>query len=105
MYMERVAIYIRVASADIEQVEKQNEIMQEWAAKNYVGVYRTYIDNGYSSNTTDRPALQKMLSETQNFDLVVVQSAERLARGVKVFKKITEELAANGKGLKIINLA
>lgn len=101
--MERVAIYIRVASADIEQVKKQNAILQEWARKNYCGVYRTYIDNGYSGNTIDRPAFHEMFNEMDNFDTVVVTDVSRLTRNYKLAAFLMNHLDKYGKRFAYIN--
>lgn len=64
--------YVRVST------EEQNEARQE-VIMDQLGVERVFIDK-ISGKTTDRPALQEMISFVRKDDIVIVESYSRLAR-------------------------
>lgn len=85
--MKKVAIYVRVST--LEQAEKgysideQTERLQKYAEIKDWMVYDTFIDAGFSGASTDRPALQKMISEVDNYNGVLVYKLDRLSRSQK----------------------
>jgi site-specific DNA recombinase len=85
----RVALYIRVS--DEEQVkegysiESQTAVCSRWAADKGHDVVETYVDEGVSSKTLKRPAMQRMIRdiERRKFDLLIFWRLNRLTRTVK----------------------
>jgi site-specific DNA recombinase len=88
------AIYIRVSTQ--EQVENysidvQRERLEAYCKSKGWAIYETYIDGGYSGASTDRPALQQMLSELKKIDVVVVYKLDRLSRSQRDTLSLIEE--------------
>lgn len=94
--VRKVAIYIRVSTDEQkyfgDSLRMQRELLEDWAKKNDYIIYNVYIDDGYSGTTLKRPALQEMLSQSENFDLVIFYRLDRFVRGVKLYYKIMETL-------------
>ena len=73
MYLEigdpmayHVAKYIRLSKEDenegpSQSVTNQNSLLDEFVKQHRLVVYDTYIDDGYSGTTFDRPAFQRMM--------------------------------------------
>lgn len=92
--MTKAAIYIRVSTR--EQVENysipaQTEKLQAYCKAKGWEIQDTYIDGGYSGATTDRPALQRMLSEIKEIDIVVVYKLDRLSRSQRDTLELIED--------------
>lgn len=85
--MKKVAIYVRVST--LEQAEKgysigqQTERLKKYAEIKDWLVYDTFIDAGHSGASLERPALQKMLNEVENYNGVLVYKLDRLSRSQK----------------------
>ncbi len=78
-----VAVYARVST--LEQTENYSISSQVEKIKAYCmakdwTIYDTYIDGGFTGTNIERPALQKMLSEMEHIDAVVVYKLDRLSR-------------------------
>lgn len=81
----RVALYVRVSSQ--EQVEgysigEQTERLEKYADAMGWGVYKIYVDPGYSGGNTNRPGLTTMIKDIEDglIDKVVVYKLDRLSR-------------------------
>lgn len=63
-----------------------------------------YVDAGISGKTTDRAAFQQMMNAARNGEInrIVAMKLDRLARNVKDFLSIVEELKAVGCDLVLI---
>ncbi|MED1603014.1 recombinase family protein [Alkalihalophilus marmarensis] len=90
----KAAIYIRVSTQ--EQVENysidsQKERIEAFCKSKGWSIFDTYIDGGYSGSTMDRPALQKMLNELNEIDVVVVYKLDRLSRSQRDTLTLIEE--------------
>jgi len=104
------ALYIRVSTAD--QAEKGysldtqlSEIRQkatECGAIEFV----EFIDDGYSGEYIDRPALTKLRDglERREFDVVVIYDPDRLARNLAHQLIITEEIEKSGAKLLFVSV-
>lgn len=94
--VRKVAIYIRVSTDEQkyfgDSLRMQRELLENWAKENDYLIYNVYIDDGYSGTTLKRPALQEMLSQSEEFDLVIFYRLDRFVRGVKLYYKIMETL-------------
>lgn len=93
--MKKVAIYIRVSTR--EQAEKgysieaqQEKLINYCKAKDW-NIYDIYIDGGFSGSNIDRPAMQKLLKNINNFDIVLVYKLDRLSRSQKDTLYLIEE--------------
>ena len=86
--------YVRVSSME-QKVDRQ--------LLAYDGADETYIDK-MTGATKDRPDLQRLLTDLQPGDVVVVKSLDRLSRSTKDLLEIAEQIQAAGAGLRILNL-
>lgn len=111
--MSRInAIYVRV-STDGQQtgMESQIRAVKEWCFRNQVTQYEIFADEGISGAKESRPALNRLMTMTENNEVeqVIVFSFSRFARstshllkGLKTFKEhntrfisITESIDTN----------
>ena len=92
----KVALYARVSS--LEQVlhggslAMQEDALNKWAKENGCTVYDTYIDDGHSATTEKRPALQRMIADSEHFDMVIFIKLDRFSRGVRSYYNIMDKL-------------
>lgn len=97
--MKKAAIYARVSTveqANNYSIGEQVEQLQEYCERNGWQIEERYIDSGFSGASTNRPALMKMLSETDYYDVVVVWKLDRLSRSIIDTMTIIErDLLAN----------
>ena len=56
-----------------------------------------YIDDGYSGRKTNRPEYQRMLSEIDRWDVIVVLKMDRIHRNSVNFTNMMDFLGKNGK--------
>jgi site-specific DNA recombinase len=90
----KAALYIRVSTQDqVENysIEVQRERLEALCKAKGWDIYETYVDGGYSGSTLDRPALQKMLSDLKDIDVVVVYKLDRLSRSQRDTLSLIEE--------------
>lgn len=90
----KAALYIRVSTQD--QVENysigiQKERLEALCKSKGWDIFEVYIDGGYSGSTLDRPALQQMLFDLKNIDVVVVYKLDRLSRSQRDTLSLIEE--------------
>lgn len=67
-----------------------------------VKIERTFLDHGYSGGNAERPALKEMLSFVRAEDHIWVYDISRLARSVKDFAEITEQVTQKGASLHFV---
>ena len=82
-----VAKYIRLSKEDesegpSQSVTNQNSLLDEFVKQHRLSVYDTYIDDGYSGTTFDRPAFQRMIAdiEAKRVNMVITKDLSRLGR-------------------------
>lgn len=97
----KYVIYARVSTALDEQktsYDVQIEDLQKKIAVLYPDyeLIKTYGDLGISGTKEDRPDFQQMLSEADNFDLVITKSISRFARNARVLLNSINELDKKG---------
>ncbi|MEG0322128.1 MAG: recombinase family protein, partial [Oscillospiraceae bacterium] len=94
MYLEisnpmeyHVAIYIRLSKEDesegpSQSVMNQQSLLSEFAQQQRLSVYDTYIDDGFSGTTFDRPGFQRMIAdiELKKVNMVITKDLSRLGR-------------------------
>lgn len=83
----RAALYIRLSKEDendglSQSVVNQKALLQEFVQREQVFVYDTYIDDGWSGTSFDRPDFQRMISdiEAKKVNLVITKDLSRLGR-------------------------
>jgi site-specific DNA recombinase len=96
----KAALYIRVSTQ--EQVENysigtQKERLEALCKAKGWTVHETYVDGGYSGSSMDRPALQQMLSDLANIDVVVVYKLDRLSRTQRDTLELIEDYFLENK--------
>lgn len=94
MYLEisnpmdyHVALYIRLSKEDenegpSESVTNQKSLLSEFVQQHRLSVYDTYIDDGYSGTTFDRPDFERMIGdiEAKKVNMVITKDLSRLGR-------------------------
>ncbi|MCX5701684.1 MAG: recombinase family protein [Candidatus Omnitrophica bacterium] len=93
----RIAIYARVSTEKQEKQETINsqlQVLRDHAKKNNYIVSQEYVDNGYSGELLDRPALDKLRDDARKklFEVVLVHSPDRLSRKFIYLGLLQEEL-------------
>ena len=77
MYLEisnpmdyHAALYIRLSKEDesegpSQSVQNQESLLREFVQQHRLSVYDTYIDDGWSGTSFDRPAFQRMIADIE----------------------------------------
>ena len=92
--MKRAALYMRVSTLD-QHPETQLYDLHQMAAQRGYEIVEQYTDKA-SGAKARRPDLDEMMSDARRdrFDVVLVWAADRLARSVKHFLEVLDELIA-----------
>lgn len=94
MYLEisnpmdyHAALYIRLSKEDesegpSQSVQNQESLLREFVQQHRLSVYDTYIDDGWSGTSFDRPAFQQMIAdiEARKVNMVITKDLSRLGR-------------------------
>ena len=94
MYLEisnpmdyHVALYIRLSKEDenegpSQSVTNQKSLLNEFVQQHRLSVYDTYIDDGWSGTSFDRPDFQRMIEdiEAKKVNMVITKDLSRLGR-------------------------
>ena len=104
----KISIYARVSTEKQEKEETVNsqlDALRDYAQKNNYDIYKEYIDEGYSGELLDRPALDKLRDDAKNrlFDIVLVHSPDRLSRKFLYLGIVQEELKKYGINIVFLN--
>jgi site-specific DNA recombinase len=102
------AVYARVST---ETQEKQQTInsqltdLRNYASQNNLTIVEEYIDNGFSGELFERPALDRLRDDARNrlFDMVIIHSPDRLSRKFIYNEIIREELKKYGVTVVFLN--
>ena len=77
MYLEisdpmnyHAALYIRLSKEDesegpSQSVQNQESLLREFVEQHRLNVYDTYIDDGWSGTSFDRPSFQRMIADIE----------------------------------------
>ena len=100
--MQRAGIYARVSTGD-QHVETQLYQLRELAARRGFEVVNEYTDVGVSGSKARRKGLDAMLADAhrRKFSIVLVAAFDRVARSVKHFLTVMDEL--NDLGIEFIS--
>lgn len=90
--MKRAVLYMRVSSLD-QHPETQLHDLRQMAAQRGLEVVKEYTDK-ISGAKAKRPGLDEMLRDARRgrFDVVLVWASDRIARSVKHFLDVLDEL-------------
>lgn len=86
--------YARVSTAD-QNLDRQKDALEQY------GIERLYCEK-MSGTKKSRPELDRMLSELNEGDAVVIESLSRLGRSTKHLLELVEEL--NKRNVRLISL-
>ena len=82
-----VALYIRLSKEDetegpSQSVTNQKSLLNEFVQQHRLSVYDTYIDDGWSGTSFDRPDFQRMIEdiEAKKVNMVITKDLSRLGR-------------------------
>ena len=94
----KVAMYIRVSTRDKQDITKQRDYLIDYA-KRQEGweIFKVYADRGVSGSKANRPALDEMLAEIDEWDIVVVYKLDRIGRSMKHLMELMELFKKKGK--------
>ena len=87
MYLEisnpmdyHVALYIRLSKEDenegpSQSVQNQESLLREFVQQHRLSVFDTYVDDGWSGTSFDRPSFQRMIDdiETKKVNMVITK--------------------------------
>lgn len=76
--MKTAHLYLR-ASTDDQDASRALQTVTDFAAKNGLTTTATYIEN-FSGAKLERPELNRLLSQAEQGDLIIVESVDRLTR-------------------------
>jgi len=83
----RAALYIRLSKEDenegpSQSVTNQKSLLNEFVKEHCLPVYDTYVDDGWSGTSFDRPAFQRMIGdiEAKKVNMVITKDLSRLGR-------------------------
>jgi DNA invertase Pin-like site-specific DNA recombinase len=99
--MQRAALYVRVSTPD-QSIEPQLLDLRQMAAARGYEIVREYSDK-LSGTKSKRPGLDALLSDAQRhrFDVVMVWAFDRMARSVRHFLEVLDEL--NHLGIEFVS--
>jgi len=94
MYLEisnpmdyQVGLYIRLSKEDenegpSESVNNQKSLLDEFAKEHRLSVYDTYVDDGWSGTSFDRPDFKRMIGDidAKKVNMVITKDLSRLGR-------------------------
>jgi DNA invertase Pin-like site-specific DNA recombinase len=89
----KAAIYLRVSTLD-QNPQSQLADLLGLARQRGWDVVETYTDHGISGTKSRRPGLDKMMFDARQgrFDIVLVWASDRIARSVRHFLEVLDEL-------------
>lgn len=104
---KRAALYIRVSTLEQAQEgysvgEQKERLIAYCKAKDWL-IADIYVDGGYTGSNLNRPGIQKLISETDKFDLVLVYKLDRLSRSQRDTLYLIEEVF-RPKGVDFISM-
>ena len=82
--------------------EQKERLIAYCKAKDWI-IADIYVDGGYTGSNLNRPGIQKLISETDKFDLVLVYKLDRLSRSQRDTLYLIEEVF-RPKGVDFISM-
>ena len=95
-------IYVRASTKDQDAERALDDLIT--FSKEYGDQYHSYIEN-YSGTKLDRPALNRLLDEAEQGDILLVESVDRLSRlSQDDFSTLKQRIKAKGLRLVVADL-
>ncbi len=95
--MVRVAIYTRVSTEDQAKegfsLDAQRERMEAFCKARDWEIAATYVDDGHSGRDVRRPAYQRMMTEREKWDTILVIKMDRIHRNSRHFMEMMDNLS------------
>ena len=97
--MKKIAIYTRVSTQEQANegysIQAQRDRLVDYCkARDWI-IQDIYIDPGFSGSNLDRPAMQRLIANVAEFDLVLVYKLDRLSRSQKDTLYLIEDVFLN----------
>ena len=93
---EKIAVYTRVSTEDQARdgfsLDAQLEKLRSYCKARDWAIAEEYIDKGYSGRDTNRPAYQRMLSDIELWNILLVMKMDRIHRNSKNFMVMMDQL-------------
>jgi site-specific DNA recombinase len=94
--VKRAALYIRVSTLEQAQEgysvgEQRERLIAYCKAQDWL-IADIYVDGGYTGSNLNRPGIQKLIGETEKFDVVLVYKLDRLSRSQRDTLYLIEEI-------------
>lgn len=104
--MKNVACYCRVSTEEQVKfgfsIQAQKDSLEKYCKENKYK-YEFFVDEGISASSMKRPALQKILSNINNYDMLLFTKLDRLSRNVLDANNINKILNDNKVVMKAID--
>lgn len=93
---KRVAAYIRVSTAEQAMegysIDEQIDRLQKYSEAMGWNIIKQHVDPGYSGSNMQRPALQNLIANVKDYDVVLVYRLDRLSRSQKDTMYLIEDV-------------
>jgi DNA invertase Pin-like site-specific DNA recombinase len=97
-------IYLRASTKEYQDAERALQILQDLNQNLNLGETIVYVEN-YSGTKLDRPELNKLLSEANQGDTLLVESIDRLSRLTqRDFQELKRRIQEKGLRLVVADL-
>jgi DNA invertase Pin-like site-specific DNA recombinase len=97
----KAALYTRVSTEDQAKegfsLDAQVERLQSYCMAREWSVYEKYVDDGYSGRDIKRPAYQELMSDIDQWDVLLVLKMDRIHRNSRNFMEMMDDLRIHGK--------
>lgn len=101
MQGKRAALYARVSTEEQANegfsLDAQMRRLEKYCELEGFEIAGRYIELGHSGRNTKRPEYQRMMSDKDNWDVVLVLKMDRIHRNSVNFAKMMDDLAENKK--------
>jgi len=101
----KAALYTRVSKEDQLEgfsLQAQLNMLKQYCIKNNIEVFDIYADEGISGQKEKRPEFQRMIKDSDKYQIVLVHKFDRFARKVELSSKIKSELRK--KKVRVISI-
>ena len=97
----RAALYVRVSTdeqaAEGYSLEAQRSILEDHCLAEGFDIAGVYEDDGYSGRNVNRPAYRRLMSEMDDWDVLVVLKMDRIHRNSRNFMAMMDDLEKHHK--------
>lgn len=102
MPIKRAALYVRVSSTiqaqEGDSIPAQLDALRRYASDHGMIVVGEYVDDGVSGTRSDRDELNRLLSDIDRIDILLVTKLDRLYRSIRHYLNLMDTLDSHGVG-------